>query len=231
VATESILDVVSRVLGDGFSKRDALTITEQDLTDLEVAVSEFYDRRWHLPAVGPDEFRAYSGGWIAGNPGTPEARATLHTTLLYAHAVVVHDPVAEWLDRARSELEPLERIGYENARSQRIEIAGSEAHMVGTSGYRRSSLEQNQLEVARRLQTLAELAPLVLAGIAIPIPHVRLWVAAQSGILSATRHSVRDARFSSLVRGSLDPPPPRADSIRGGDVTGGPGMRLSSSSD
>lgn len=60
---------------------------------LAQSVAEFYESRISPPAV---DGHMYSGGWIAGNSESQEARQYLLNSLQYYPKIVVHDPLADW---------------------------------------------------------------------------------------------------------------------------------------
>lgn len=103
----NIIDVLESALGDLSSAR-LQTLSEDELESVANAVNDHYVG-WTAPATD-DGFRLYSGGWIAGNTEHPAARAYLYTWLLYAPAVVIHDPVADWFDPKRDFVKSLPPI-------------------------------------------------------------------------------------------------------------------------
>jgi hypothetical protein len=54
--------------------------------------------------VPDDSFKIYSGGWIAGGMGAV-AKQHLFTNFVYYSSVVIHDPISNWFDDVRNDLE------------------------------------------------------------------------------------------------------------------------------
>jgi hypothetical protein len=205
----TILDVVEEFFGTKISEVHVDGLSPATMSAFADRINNFYDLRSDEPR-DPGEFRVYSGGWIASAATNPEAREILLMTLLYAHRVIVHDPIAEWFDRARTRLKSLPPVRYAH-----LQVASSEAMLVGTSGFFSDDFDRTRSELRQRLAELVALEPLIRAQIALPVAHLRPWAAAQSAILSSVRHAIRDPDFARIVRNPIDEPAPSTDFSRG----------------
>jgi hypothetical protein len=212
----TIVDLLENALGELSTER-AGSLSPDELEGLAEVVNAFYDA-WDVPVLESDDLRVYSGGWIAGNPQSEDARQYLYTTLLYAPSVVIHDPIAEWFDPDRERLESPPPI---RAATGGIEVQGAETQLRRADGYFvfRGEPERSRVYLTQAVRIIAELAPLIRCGIVIPIPQWRLVQRRQGSMLSAVRHDVRDEVLAALIATAVDDPPPRTDQIRGLDVT------------
>lgn len=212
----TIIDVLEKALGDLSAKR-LQELSEPELESLANAVNGYY-ADWAAPATIDDEFRLYSGGWIAGNTENPAARQYLYTTLLYAPAVVIHDPVADWFDPRRDSVKSVPPI---RGRIGGIQIDGSEPTLRRRDGYStfREEPERSRAHLLAHVPALAELAPLIRRGIVVPIPQWQIVRQHQTGVLSAVGHDVKDPALAELIATSTEPSLPRTDHIRGGELT------------
>lgn len=213
VDVASVVNVVENVLGD-LSGEGIERLSASELERLAEAVNAFYDG-WEPPPLQADEFRLYAGGWIAGN-FEPPAREHLYTSLLYAPSVVMHDPIAEWFEPHRDRLVSPPPIRGRNG----MQLQGAEPQLLRGDGYLafRDDPDRTRQMLRMAIPMLGELAPLVRRGIVVPTPHWRLVRQRQEGVLSAVRHDSRDRELAALIT-NADSPPPRADRIRGLDVT------------
>jgi hypothetical protein len=210
-----VIDVLENALGDLSGERvGSLGVPELD--ELAEAVNSFYES-WRTPALGTDEVRFYSGGWIAGNLELESARQYLYTSLLYAPSVIVHDPIAEWFYPERDSLRSPPRI---RAARGGMQVQGAEPELLRSDGYRvfRDQPERSRAFLTRTLSLLEPLAPLIRQGIAVPIPQWQLVRQREEVILSAVRHDVRDEAIGQLIIAAAEVPP-RSDHIRGAEVT------------
>jgi len=210
----TILDVLDNALGELSANRVAALGTAE-LADLADAVDAFYNA-WQSPELGGDELRFYSGGWIAGNFESEDARQYLYTSLLYAPNVIIHDPVAEWFYRDRDRLRSPPAI---RAASGGMQVQGAEPTLLEGSGYHafRDEPERSRIFLTQTISALAALAPLIRVGIVVPIPQWQLVRQREEAILTAVRHDVRDERLAELITGATESPP-RSDHIRGMEV-------------
>lgn len=212
----SILDVLENAIGDLSPKRIS-ELTTDDLQRLADVVNAFYDS-WETPAVGGDELRVYSGGWIAGNSQAVEARQYLYTSLVYAPSVVIHDPIADWFEPSRDRLQSPPAI---RGATGGVEVQGAEPQLLRSDGYFvfREEPERSREYLTWAVAGLLELAPLIRKAVVIPVPQWRLVRQRQDAILTAVRHDGRDEALAALIAGAADEPPPRSDRIRGMETT------------
>jgi hypothetical protein len=210
----NIIDVLESVLGDLSSAR-LQRLSEDELESVSNAVNDHYVG-WTAPATD-DGFRLYSGGWIAGNTEHPAARAYLYTSLLYAPAVVIHDPVADWFDPKRDFVKSLPPI---HARVGGMQVDGSEASLRRRDGYFAFPTEpdRSRLHLLAHVPALQELAPLIRRGVVVPIPQWQIVRQHQLGVLSTVNHDVKDAALAELITANSEQPLPRTDRIRGSEV-------------
>jgi hypothetical protein len=197
-ARATIIDVIENLLSVRIDEasEQLRNADRQRFEQLAEGVADFY-AAYEPPATGHDEYRTYFGGWIAGNFGTAEIRRYLRSALLYADATVLHDPVAEWFFPSRNELRSLPPIAYSNG----LKIQSSEPAMLkGDGHYARNLLHERELgQVASALDALADLAPLIRSGLAIPVNHLEL-----------VRGSLRTRRITSTRRSRSRMPSPAA---------------------
>jgi hypothetical protein len=210
----TIIDVLENRLG---SLDDARinAVTPVDLQDLADAVKTFYDS-WSPPP--PKDLRMYAGGWIAGNFIAPEALKYLLTTLVYYPETIFHDPIADWFFPHRDRLLAPDGIW---SRGRKMQINGAEPVMIRGNGYYSFAADPERTRQYLKLvaPTIRRLAPLIQAGIVIPVPQWWIVRERQRQILTAVRHDVRDPRFVEAARNPIDEPAPRGDNIRGLGVT------------
>lgn len=218
----TIVDVLEDVLGELTPSR-AQKLTSHELEILADRVNQFY-ATWSAPPLSEDEFRVYSGGWIAGNLAAAESRQYLYTSLVYAPSVIMHDPIAEWFYPHRAALQSPPAIPSNRG----MLIQGAEPQLLMGDGFYqfREQPERSRDRLAGNLQTIALLAPLIRAGAIVPIPHLEIMKRQQSAILSAVRHDVGSDEFLHIVANPIDQPPPRSDHIRGMDIAPSDGVRL-----
>ena len=202
----TVLDVIENALGD-LNPDAAHRLGPEEISDLADRLNEFYEA-WSMPQV---EDGGYSGGWIAGNPSNPEIRQYFFATLLYYPAVLMHDPLADFFDRRAQHLTDLPRL---RAR-QGLTAQQCEASLVRGASYWTAPdrLDRNRRKLHTGLMTLEELAPLIRAGVVVPVPQWRVVLPRQEPVLTGVRHDARDAALAQLVQGVQ--PLPRSDQIRG----------------
>lgn len=214
----TVVDLLENALGSEHARPERIDgLTSAQIEELEDLTNTFY--REYEPVEPPEgEMRAYFGGWVSGNVG-PDALDYLRRGLLYAHSVVIHDLVGAWFYRDRAKLKPLPEIRFRGG----VRAQTSEPGLLRSDGYHAfpEDLDRTRNHLKLVLPVLAELSPLIREGIVIPVPHLRVMVECQEGIMSAVRHDVRDTGFADLVRNPIDEALPRADSIRGGQVSVG----------
>ncbi len=208
----TIIDLLDNVLDGELTAERASTLTDRELRDLAEALEQFY-ASWEPPSPNEGEVRAYPGGWVAANYGSPEAKALLGMNLLYFHSVLIHDPVGEWFDPRRSRLQAPPPVRYRN----RSQLQSAEAHLLRNDGYyyTRTSPDRTREQLKWMLPMLADFRPLILAGIAIPFNQIGTLVERQKSILVAVRHDLEDAEFLRRLKEPVDLPPVNADFARG----------------
>ena len=207
---ESIIDVLHRVIGEDLSVGAIGDLTLDEVAELGDAVRHHY-LGWQPKEA--DGLRVHLGGWIGGNFGNATARSVLATMLLYAHQVLVHDPLAEWFSATRDRFRALDPVRYRNG----AKLQGSEGHLIATDGWCAYStdLERNLSELQWRITALSDIEPLLRTGAAVPVPHLDLIVGQQEQLLSAVRHDLRNDRFVRAADKPIDVKPVTADFARG----------------
>jgi len=207
---ESIIDVLHRVIGEDLSVGSIGDLTLDEVAELGDAVRRHY-LGWQPTET--EGLRVHLGGWIGGNFGDPTARSLLATMLLYAHQVVIHDPLAECFCSTRDRFRALDPVRYRNG----AKLQGSEGHLLATDGWIAYStdLERNLSQLQWRIAALREIEPLLQSGAAVPVPHLDLVVAQQEQLLSAVRHDLRNDRFVRAADEPIDVKPVTTDFSRG----------------
>ena len=216
----TIADVVDEHLGEWTTETaDALTLREVD--DFAEAVNGWYSS----PPPQVDDFCVYAGGWVARNLAGHGQRQ-LSASLLYAPSVVIHDPFAEFFDRGRSLLEGLPPIPSASTRldgRREMYVAGDELTLWKSGGYFGSD---NRLAAFRRfcretLPSFSLMAPLIRAGVVIPISELAVLRPELGRIRSAVRNDSRDDDLRKLILdlAASGNDPARSNSIRGAEVT------------
>jgi hypothetical protein len=211
----TVIDVLENALGELSADRIAL-IGTAELDDLADGVNAFYDA-WRTPELEEGDLRIYSGGWIAGNPESDEARQYLYTSLLYAPSVVIHDPIAEWFYPDGDRLEsPAPIRGVQGG----IEVQGAEPHLLRATGYYvlRDDPDRSRTFLAGAIGGLTALGSLIRQGIVVPIPAWQIVREQQKAILASVRHDVRDDALARLID-EANESPPRTDRIRGAEIS------------
>ena len=227
--TRTIIDVLDDTLGGEWAADRAQNLTDDEIDHLAQNVGEFCES-WEPPKVD-EGLRVYSGGWIAGNLGP--SRDYLLTSLIYAPSVVIHDPVAEWFDPHRGRFTTLPGIPSLNRNASgepAMTVSGDEpTRFMNADGFHgRTEDRYNRTRVAlgSSLAVLADLHPLIRAGIVVPVPELTLLHKHQDEILSAVRFDVRDEHLATLIRTLTDQgdPPARGNLLRGMEATPTGGM-------
>lgn len=207
----TIVDVLEGAL-DGDLSRDAVArLSEADVDELADLVATFY-AAWTLEPPAEGVMRVHLGGWVAQNAAAAPMMPVVNNALLYAHEILVHDQVAAFLYPRRSSLRALPPI--RDARGP--QIAGDQAHIESTGGwFAQRSLEGAHSYLGDGVEMLAALAPLIRAGVVLPIPHLQVARERQEGILTATIRTFQDPEFGALVSSPIDELPLTRDDLRG----------------
>ncbi|HWB69901.1 MAG TPA: hypothetical protein VG518_07975, partial [Solirubrobacterales bacterium] len=200
--TPTIVDVLENALDSEITAARARLLSASEVLTLREAVLDFYGAWVPYPAE-PDTLRAHLGGWVAAAASDGLARDLLHAALLYAHQVVVYDPVAAYFEPRRDQLRtfrPIEGLGISTeASSVQIETTGGfHAH--------EDDLEAQRNGLAASFERVAALAPLIRQGIVVPIPHLKLALQRQEKIWVAVRHLLADDEYLKLLENPIDHP-------------------------
>jgi hypothetical protein len=207
----TILDVLENALGDEISAGRAERLSIQEVDELYASVNAFYDA-WDPPLAPQDTLRVHLGGWIARSGATGTARDLLNLALLYAHEAVIYDPVAAYFQHGLRKLRPLPTIQGPglNSRADWVRVEASAGYEIFEG-----NLEAHQSHLALAFERIAQQAPLIRSGVAIPIPHLRMVLQQQDSIFTAVRHMVRDDDYRSLLANPIDRAPLMRDETTG----------------
>jgi hypothetical protein len=194
-AQPTIIDLLENALDGNLSPQSIERLSLQQIADVAEAVQEFYES-WEPPVPDDGVLRVHLGGWVAGNLHHPGARTLLHSALLYAHEVLVHDPVAAYFEPRRRAIKGLPPIRHRSG----MQVQGSQGHIESTGGWVNSpDLDGARSALAQAVEGLAPLAQLIRLGVAVPVPHLRAALGSQQAVLTAVRHSLRDESFRTAV--------------------------------
>jgi hypothetical protein len=207
----TIIDVLENAL-DGDLTRGAIDRLDlAEIAALAESVQDFYES-WQPPVTAEGQLRVHLGGWVAGNLDHAGARDLLHTALVYAHEVILHDPVAAYFEPRRAALRGLPAIRHRSG----MQIQSSQGHYEASGGWVNApNLEGARSYLGMAIEGLAPLAPLIRCGAAVPVPHLRIALDRQQGVLSAVRHMISDERFRHAVEQPVDGPPLTSDEAHG----------------
>ncbi|HTB49678.1 MAG TPA: hypothetical protein VK701_01750 [Solirubrobacteraceae bacterium] len=199
----TVIDVLDNALDGDLTSERVHQLSLAEIHDLYESVNDFYDA-WD-PAPPPDgALRTHLGGWVARCPDHGAARDLLNSALLYAHEVVVYDPLAAYFQPGRSRLRPLPAV-----RGIGIDIQASSVHLEATAGYERfaDELDAHHTNLSAAVRQVAQLAPLIRSGAVLLVPHLRLVLARQDAIHTAVRHMIKDDEYRALLASPIDRPP------------------------
>lgn len=199
----TIIDVLENALDGDLSPGRIESLSMTEVRTIREVVLEFYDAWAPYPAE-TGLLRVHLGGWVATNAGQGgTARDLLHAALLYAHQVVIHDPVAAYFEPRRRRLRAfpaVEGLG--------LNVDASAAQLERTGGYESfpDNLEGHRSNLARGVVSLAELTPLIREGVVVPIPHLKLTLQREQKIWTGVRHLLHDDDYLKLLRNPIDRP-------------------------
>lgn len=201
-SSTSILDVLENALDGDISRTAAAKLSQRQVDDLFEAVNAFY-ASWSPPASEQSEMRVHLGGWVAMTAKTGLARDLLNSALLYAHEVVIYDPVAAYFEPRRNSLRTLPPVI-----GQGITGEGASVNVEATAGYVRfrGDLAGHRSCLGDAFEQLAELAPLIRDGVAVPIPHLRLTLQRQEEIFTGLRKMLGDEEYRAAASEVIDRP-------------------------
>jgi hypothetical protein len=106
----TIIDVLENALDGELSAGAIEQLSLTQISELAEPVQDFYEV-WAPPALAEGDFRIHLGGWVAGNTQHEGARDLLHAGLLYAHQILIHDPVAAYFEPRRKIIKACRRLG------------------------------------------------------------------------------------------------------------------------
>jgi hypothetical protein len=198
----TIIDVLENALDGDVSDEHVRRLSMAQIASLREVVLEFYDAWAPYPAED-GLLRVHLGGWVAAITSEGIPRDLLHAALIYAHEVVVHDPVAAYFEPRRRSLQIFEPV-----RGLDINSNASSIQIERTSGYESfpDNLDAHHSHLAVAIPRLAALAPLIRNGIVLPIPHLKLTLQRQPRIWTAVRHLLRDEDYQARVNDPVDRP-------------------------
>lgn len=223
-ARRTILDVLDEQFQGQVSPQAVAALGAAEISRLEEAVNSFYGS-WSQPRETSEEMRVYSGGWIARNSALETYRYLL-TSLLYAPVVVVHDPIAEWFDPARSRLPTFPGIP---SRLRRLNlqpimmVQADEPTLLKGEGYFAADdrVAATHQYLPGALSELLAFAPLIRSGVVVPVPELAVIRRVTAELEAAVQHDVQDDELHELIVRLLadGTPPARSNHIRGLGVT------------
>ncbi len=222
------LDLLDQILDGDLTARRVDALTDAEIDTLAEVVADA-SARWQPPEPD-DEFRVYSGGWVAQPYG--HALNNLFTSLVYAPSVVVHDPVAEWFDPHRGQFDSLPGIPSRqrnlDGRPSMVLVGGEPVQFNATGFHRRQGdrYDVTRQELAKLVPALGDIAPLVRSGVIVLVPELTLVWRHQQQLLAATRFDTRDTKFGELITrlNEAGDPPPWSNLVRGALVTPASGV-------
>ena len=223
----TIIDLLDDVVGEGCSPVRIGQLTQAELDRLADGVAALYANAPEPedPPGDDTSLRFYSGGWVARNIYGPLS-SDLMTSLVYSPSVIIHDPVAEWFNRDRSQLRGLPGLPSAQHKSEgkpAMIVAGDESTSFRGTGYYVSAnpVDESRAFLSEVLPPLYELAPLIQAGVMVPIDEIGLIRRMEADIHTAVSKDIRDGELFSLIADLNDAgtPPTRANNIRGAEVT------------
>jgi hypothetical protein len=200
--TWTIVDVLENALDGEVGSERAMRLSMAEVRSLREVVIAFYETWVPYPAE-EDSLRVHLGGWVASSAGEGLARDLLHAALLYAHQVIVYDPVAAYFEPRRRRLRafgPVQGVG--------ISSEASAIHMERTGGFasHEDNLEGHRTNLAAAFTRVAALAPLIREGTVVPIPHLKLALQRQEKIWVAVRHLLADDQYLEILEHPVDHP-------------------------
>lgn len=200
--TPTIVDVLENALDGDLTAERAEQLDLSEIEELRAVVLEFYES-WVPRPPGDDVFRVHLGGWVASAADDGIARDLLQAATLYAHEVVVYDPVAAYFEPRRMLLRsfrPVEGLG--------ISSQASAVHIETTDGFQvePGNADRHRSSLAIAIPQIRTLAPLIRAGVLLPVPHLKLALQRQVKIWTAVRHLLADEEYLALVDQPVDRP-------------------------
>lgn len=198
----TIVHVLENALDGDLSATRVEQLSQREIDDLYDAVNLFYEE-WEGEAPQDALLRVHLGGWIARMASAGLARDLLNSALLYAHEVVIYDPVAAYFEPRRHLLRKLPII-----KGAAANVDGAAVNQEATAGYIRfkNDLAAHRSHLGLAVEQVAALAPLIKQGVALPVPHLRLTLARQEQIFTAVRHLLRDEDYIRVVSSPVDRP-------------------------
>lgn len=100
-------------------------------------------------------------------------------------------------------------------------VQAAEPHLLASDGwpYERTTHERNLEQLATAVSGVSQVAELIELGIAVMAPHHRIVLSRQQGILSATRHDLRDDELLRRIESPLDEPATTSDVTQGSQLS------------
>jgi hypothetical protein len=198
----TILDVLENALDGQLSGERVQRMTLSDVRDLRDAVIAHYVG-WAPRPADEGILRAHFGGWVASMPGRGAAHDVLATGLLYAHEVVVHDPVAAYFEPRRRML-----TAFREVMGNGISGQSSSSHFERTSGYESfvDDLDAHHSHLSAAVERVGSVAPLLRSGAVVPIPHLKLVLQREARIWDGVTELLGDRVYRSLIDTPIDRP-------------------------
>lgn len=201
-ADATIVDVLENALDGDLTKQRAESLDLQAVESLRAVVLQFYDS-WVPRPPAKNSFRVHLGGWVASAASGGTAKDLLQAATLYAHQVVIYDPVAAYFEPRRPNLRTFRPV-----QGQGLNSEASAVHIESTGGFQVDppNLEQHRSSLAIAIPQVATLAPLIKTGVVLPVPHLKLALQRQEKIWTAVRHLLADDDFREIVDSPIDRP-------------------------
>jgi hypothetical protein len=204
----TIVDVLENSLDGDLSARRAERLSLSEVKSLREVVLQFYDA-WAPYPGAEGTLRVHLGGWVASAASDGLGRDLLHAALLYAHEVVIHDPVAAYFEPRRRSLRAFRPVV-----GQGLNLETSQIQHERSSGYEyfgEDHLDAHRSHLALAIPRVASLADLIRGGVVLPIPHLKLTLQRQEKIWTAVRYLLTDDDYARLVDNPIDRPALTAD--------------------
>lgn len=202
LTTATIVDVLENTLDGELTTERVNRMSSTEMADLFDAVNLFYEE-WRPAPPADDLLRVHLGGWVARTANQGLARDLLDSALLYAHQVVIYDPIAAYFEPNRTRLRQLPNI-----QGAGIDVDAAAINLEAKGGYVyfTDNLEAHRSHVGIAVEQITALAPLIRENVAVPVPHLRLTLKRQEQIFTAIRYLLRDPDYLALLEAPVDRP-------------------------
>jgi hypothetical protein len=219
----TVLDVLEGFFGATPDEAAVRALNQREIEDLGDLALQSADATAAAPA--PDG-TVYPGGWLAGNWHEQLFRGDLTMALLYYPRLLVQDPLADFFSSDVGSLPPARELRERNGRMT-VSAGPAMWALAATYAGMRSDLDAVRSYLARVINFLNDVAPLLRSSVLITRSQWPTILHRSEALMTSVRHDVRSSQMQAAVANALaaSDPLPSWDTIRGLNVVPSSGLR------